>query len=125
MLSIELAGRKIDIKPVVIDDLAAMIEVSEAIGEHLFNFGGALVDNLPNALRFLETGARVDGEFLRKLSMPDAVKLSAKIIEANPDFFAQMLAKNHLGGLSGAVADALAGSMLSLDSSEPISTEKM
>lgn len=110
-VSIELGGRRIVIAPLMLDELAEMIEASVAIEKHLFNFGGALVENLGAARRFLRVGARVDDALLGTLSMPDSVALATKIVEANPDFFAQMLARNELASLGESAVMGLLGDL--------------
>lgn len=115
--TIEVAGRSITLAPVRIRDLLALQDACKPIMEWLasFNFAGAMVNAHEPAVRFLVTSACVDLEFVESLTLADAVTLANAAMEANADFFVQLLAGMSLPAPDEKTNAAEGGSMPSQD----------
>jgi len=94
-LAVDVGGRSITAPVVRIGGLAAMQAACAPIMAWLssFNFAGAMVNARADAVRFLVESAGVDDPFVESLTIAESVKLANAVMEANSDFFVQLLAE--------------------------------
>lgn len=100
--SADVGGRVLTLQQVRIGGLRALMEACKPIMEWIssFNFAGAMVNAHDEAVHFLVVAAQVDAAFVESLTLAESVKLANAAMEANTDFFVQLLAGMSLPALA-------------------------
>lgn len=92
--TVEVGGRVLKLQSVRVGGLRGLMESCKPIMEWIsaFNFAGAMVNAHDDAIHFLVVAAQVDQAFVESLTLAESDTLANAAMEANTDFFVQLLA---------------------------------
>lgn len=109
--TVDVGGRVLVLQQIRIGGLRGLMEACKPIMEWItsFNFAGAMVNAHDEAVCFLVVAAQVDGAFVESLTLAESVSLANAVMEANTDFFVQLLAGMSLPAPDEKVLNAEAG----------------
>lgn len=110
-LTVTVGGRAVDITPVRVAELPAMLRACEPIFAQLAggDVAAALLHNPDAAITAIAVGARLSRAEIDALALDELIELGGAVLQVNADFFARRLAPAFVAA-SEKVIKALAGS---------------
>lgn len=110
-LTVTVGGRAVDITPVRVAELPAMLRACEPIFAQLAggDVAAALLHNPDAAITAIAVGARLSRAEIDALALDELIELGGAVLQVNADFFARRLAPAFVTA-SEKVIKALAGS---------------
>lgn len=111
-LTVTVGGRPVDITPIRVVELPAMLRACEPIFTQLSagDVAAALLQNPDAAIVAIAVGARLTRAEIDALALDELIDLGGAVLQVNADFFARRLAPAFVSA-SEKVTRALAGSM--------------
>nr|WP_279196681.1 DUF6631 family protein [Ralstonia mannitolilytica] len=111
--SLEIAGQRLTISPLVIGELPAMLKAVRPFAEQLTgepDWLALLCEHGDALLAALALASRRPREWVDALALDDAITLAATVFEVNADFFVHRVAPK-VGALAQSLHGRLAGAM--------------